>query len=106
MFGDVRDESGWRHLLDADVVLGCTDTHASRAALNNLASGYLLPVIDVGTKAGAHTNADLAVLVAEVSVLTVVTPCLGAAGGSLQRSSEQRTSPRVSGRNSCARATS
>ncbi len=76
VFGDVRDESTWRELLDADIVLGCTDTHGSRAALNDLASAYLLPVIDVGTQAGARKDADLAALVAEVSILTPVTPCL------------------------------
>src|SRR5205823_6424926 len=66
----------WRELLDADMVIGCTDTHGSRAALNDLVSAYLLPVIDVGVQAGAKKNADLAALVAEISVLTPVTPCL------------------------------
>jgi molybdopterin/thiamine biosynthesis adenylyltransferase len=76
VFGDVRDEPVWRELLDVDVVLGCTDTHGSRAALNDLAGAYILPTIDVGTKAGTRRNADLAALVAEVSVVTPVTPCL------------------------------
>lgn len=80
LFGDVRDEPVWRELLDVDVVLGCTDTHGSRAILNDLASGYLLPVIDVGVQAGAKKNADLAALVAETSVLTPVTPCLWCRG--------------------------
>jgi len=78
--GDVRDEPAWRELLDVDVVLGCTDTHGSRAMLNDLASVYLLPVIDVGVQAGAKRNADLAALVAEISVLTPVTPCLWCRG--------------------------
>jgi hypothetical protein len=76
IFGDVRDESVWRDLLDVDVIICCTDTHGSRASLNDLAGAYFLPVIDVGTQAGARKNADLAALVAEVSVLTPVTPCL------------------------------
>ena len=76
VFGDVRDEPVWRELLDVDVVLGCTDTHGSRATMNELAGGYLLPTIDVGTQAGTRRNTDLAALVAEVSVLTPVTPCL------------------------------
>lgn len=74
--GDVRDELVWRGLLDVDVILGCTDTHGSRAAINDLSTAYLLPVIDVGTQAGARRSADLAALVAEVSILTPVTPCL------------------------------
>jgi molybdopterin-synthase adenylyltransferase len=74
--GDVRSEAVFRHLLDADVVLCATDSHGSRAVLNDLASTYLLPVIDVGVQAGGRRNADLAALVAEISVLTPVTPCL------------------------------
>lgn len=76
VFGDVRHEHVFRNLLDADVVLCCTDTHGSRGVLNDLASVYLLPVIDVGAQAGAKRSGDLAALVAEVSVLTPVTPCL------------------------------
>jgi molybdopterin-synthase adenylyltransferase len=75
VFGDVRHERVFRELLDVDVVLCCTDTHGSRAVLNDLASLYLLPVIDVGVKAGAK-DTELAALVAEVSVLTPATPCL------------------------------
>jgi hypothetical protein len=74
--GDVRHEGTFRHLLDADVVLCATDSHGSRAVLNDLASTYLLPVIDVGVQAGGRKNADLAALVAEVCVITPVTPCL------------------------------
>ena len=74
--GDVRRERAFRELLDADVVMCATDTHGSRAVLNDLASAYMLPVIDVGAQAGAKKNGDLAVLAVEVSVLTPVTPCL------------------------------
>jgi ThiF family len=80
VFGDVRHEHVFREVLDADVVLCCTDTHGSRAVLNDLASVYLLPAIDVGVQAGAKKNADLAALVAEISVLTPVTPCLWCRG--------------------------
>jgi hypothetical protein len=76
VFGDVRDELVWKGLLDVDVILGCTDTHGSRAAINDLSSAYLLPVIDVGTQAAARNGVNLAALVAEISVLTPVTPCL------------------------------
>lgn len=74
--GDVRVESVFRHLLDVDVVISGTDTHGSRAVINDLASTYLLPVIDVGVQAGAKRNGGLAALVAEVRVLTPTTPCL------------------------------
>jgi len=74
--GDVSWESVFRQLLDVDVVISGTDTHGSRAVINDLASAYLLPVIDVGVQAGAKRNGDLAALVAEVRVLTPATPCL------------------------------
>ncbi len=74
--GDVRVESVFRHLLDVDVVISGTDTHGSRAVINDLASTYLLPVIDVGVQAGAKRSGGLAALVAEVRVLTPTTPCL------------------------------
>ncbi len=73
--GDVRTEAVFRTLLDADVVLMGTDTHGSRAVVNDLASTYLLPVIDVGTRVGDRKG-SLSGLVAEVRVLTPVTPCL------------------------------
>jgi hypothetical protein len=78
--GDVRSEPIFRALLDADVVICGTDTHGSRAAMNELASPYLLPVIDVGVRVGAKTSGALAALVAELRVLTPVTPCLWCRG--------------------------
>lgn len=74
--GDVRTESVFRRLLDCDVVLSGTDTHGSRAVINDLASAYLLPVIDVGVQAGAMRNGGLAALAADLRVLTPTTPCL------------------------------
>ena len=53
-----------------------TDTHGSRAVVNDLASAYLLPVIDVGVRVGAKANGALSGLVAEVRILTPKTPCL------------------------------
>lgn len=74
--GDVREQHTFRALLDTDIVICATDTHGSRAVLNDLAAAYLLPVIDVGVQAGGRKNAGLAALVAEIAVLTPVTPCL------------------------------
>lgn len=78
--GDVRQEETFRHLLDADVVFSATDTHGSRAIVNELASTYLLPVIDVGVRVGARTASRLSGLLAEVRVLTATTPCLWCRG--------------------------
>lgn len=74
--GDVRVERIFRELLDADVVLAGTDTHGSRAVVNDLASTYLLPVIDVGVRVGGKSDRRLCGLLAEVRVLTPNTPCL------------------------------
>jgi len=74
--GDIRYEPVFRQVLDADIVICATDTHGSRAIVNELASAYLLPVVDVGVQAGAKKNADLAALVAEICVLTPLTPCM------------------------------
>jgi molybdopterin/thiamine biosynthesis adenylyltransferase len=76
VLGDVRTEAVFRTLLDADIVLCGTDTHGSRAVLNDLASAYLLPVIDVGVRVGTKTGGVLTGLLAEVRVLTPTTPCL------------------------------
>jgi len=78
--GDLREEKVFRNLLDVDVVLNATDTHGSRAIVNELASKYLLPVIDVGVRVGAKAGNRLSALVAEVRVLTPTTPCLWCRG--------------------------
>jgi len=78
--GDVRIEPVFRRLLDVDVVLSCTDTHGSRAVLNDLASSYLLPVIDVGVRVGSRPGGSLCGLTSEIRVLTPMTPCLWCRG--------------------------
>ncbi len=77
---DVRTERVFRHLLDTDIVLAGTDTHGSRAVINDLASAYLLPVIDIGVRVGSKANNVLSGLVAEIRVLTPTTPCLWCRG--------------------------
>jgi len=78
--GDVRTETVFRRLLDVDVVLCGTDSHGSRAVMNDLPSTYLLPVIDVGVRVGSRDEGSLAGLTAEVRVLTPSTPCLWCRG--------------------------
>jgi molybdopterin/thiamine biosynthesis adenylyltransferase len=74
--GDVRTEVVFRTLLDADVVINGTDTHGSRAIINELASTYLLPVIDAGVRVSAKTSNCLCGLFADIRILTPDTPCL------------------------------
>ena len=46
--GNVLDEEVLDALLRADLILNCTDTQHSRAALGDLAAHYLLPSLDIG----------------------------------------------------------
>ena len=45
--GNILDDGVLDELLRCDLVLGCTDTQHSRAALSDFASHYLLPSLDV-----------------------------------------------------------
>jgi hypothetical protein len=45
-----------RLLADTDFVFCCTDSHGSRAVLNQLAYQYLVPMIDMGVVIAAHNN--------------------------------------------------
>ncbi len=46
--GDVTYVKTARELLNADVIFGCTDSHGSRAVLQQVAYQYLIPCIDMG----------------------------------------------------------
>jgi molybdopterin-synthase adenylyltransferase len=66
--GDVVDCEVLRRLAACDLMLGCTDSHASRAVLNALAYQYAVPLIDIatvlrgeqGTVRGAYADVRLA----------------------------------------------
>jgi molybdopterin/thiamine biosynthesis adenylyltransferase len=45
-----------KRLIDTDFVFGCTDSHGSRAVLNQLAYQYLVPVIDMGVVIATHNQ--------------------------------------------------
>ena len=47
--GDIVHESVARHLVDADVIFCCTDSHGSRSVVQQVAYQYLIPCIDIGT---------------------------------------------------------
>lgn len=77
--GDVRVEDAFRALLDTDVVICGTDTHGSRAIVNELPSAFLLPVIDVGVRVGSR-GPSLNGLLAELRLLMPSRPCLWCRG--------------------------
>lgn len=72
---DVADAASARVLLDADVVLCCTDSQGSRYVLSQLAYQYLLPIIDMGiviqTGAGGVSHVS-----GRVQMLAPGLPCL------------------------------
>ena len=47
--GDIVHASVARHLVDADVIFSCTDSHGSRSVIQQVAYQYLIPCIDIGS---------------------------------------------------------
>jgi len=47
--GDITRTQTALHLRDVDFIFGCTDSHGSRAVLQQIAYQYLIPCIDVGS---------------------------------------------------------
>ena len=47
--GDIVHESVARHLVDADMIFCCTDSHGSRSVVQQVAYQYLIPCIDIGS---------------------------------------------------------
>lgn len=72
--GNVLDEDVLDQLLLCDLVLGCTDSQHSRAALGDFASHYLLPCLDVAVLMRAK-NGKLTEQVGEIARYTPEEPC-------------------------------
>lgn len=73
--GDIRSENVFRAVLDADVVISATDTHGSRAIVNDMCTAYAMPVIDLGARVSTR-GAEVEGLWAERRLLTPDRPCL------------------------------
>lgn len=72
--GNVLDANVLDQLLLCDLVLGCTDSQHSRAALGDFASHYLLPCLDVAVLMRAK-NGILTEQVGEIARYTPDEPC-------------------------------
>jgi len=72
--GNVLDENVFDQLLLCDLVLGCTDSQHSRAALGDFACHYLLPCLDVAVLMRAK-NRRLTEQVGEIARYTPDEPC-------------------------------
>ncbi len=77
--GDVADIDVARSLVGCDAIFSCTDSHASRAILNQLAYQYLIPLFDVGVgivaKEGVITH-----VAGRIQMAAPGLPCLICAG--------------------------
>lgn len=72
--GNVLDDSVLDEILRCDIVLGCTDTQHSRAALGDYATHYLLPCID-GAVLMRMRNGALIEQVGEIARYSGEDPC-------------------------------
>lgn len=59
--GDVMNRSCARALLACDFIFSCTDSHGSRAVLNQIAYQYFIPTIDVGVQITAQRDSALSI---------------------------------------------
>ncbi len=102
--GDVTYIETAKRLLDSDAIFACTDSHASRAILNQLAYQYYIPVFDVGVgivaSKGKVTHITGRVQMASPGVACLV--CAGVLDGAavrreLQTESERAADPYITG---------
>ncbi len=77
--GDVVRTSVARRLVDADVILCCTDSHGSRSVVQQLAYQFLLPCIDVGSTITANAG-EITEIFGRVQLLGPDQPCLWCTG--------------------------
>jgi molybdopterin/thiamine biosynthesis adenylyltransferase len=72
---DVVLQSSLRRLLDCDIIFCCTDSHASRAVLNQLAYQFYVPCLDMGVVINAERG-HISHLQARTQLLAPGLPCL------------------------------
>lgn len=76
---DVVRASVARHLVEADLLFSCTDSHGSRAVIQQVAYQYLIPCIDVGSTIVA-TSGKVTSIFGRVQLLGPDQPCLWCTG--------------------------
>lgn len=72
--GDLLDEAVLDELARCDVILGCTDSNYARAALGDIASHYLVPVLDLAVQMRAE-NGILREQIGEIGRYAPGLPC-------------------------------
>jgi hypothetical protein len=72
--GDVLDDTVLDELVRCDLILGCTDSNYARAALGDIASHYLVPVLDLAAQMRAE-NGSLQEQIGEIARYGPGLPC-------------------------------
>lgn len=75
LLASVIEERGARPLLDCDFIFCCTDSHGSRAVVNQLAYQYGVPTIDIGIRIDA-SDSRVQRVTTRVQMLAAGLPCL------------------------------
>jgi molybdopterin-synthase adenylyltransferase len=75
ILGDVADQLVAARLTECDVIFSCTDSHASRAIVGQLAYQYLIPTIDMGVSISVR-GGKLTHITGRVQLLAPGLPCL------------------------------
>lgn len=73
--GDVADDAAASALKSCDFIFCCTDSHASRAIVGQLAYQYLIPTIDMGVSLSVR-GGQLTHITGRVQLLAPGLPCL------------------------------
>jgi molybdopterin/thiamine biosynthesis adenylyltransferase len=77
--GDIVDDHTAKLLLDCDFIFLCTDSHASRAVVNQITYQYLIPCIDMGV-AIHSANGSINHIVGRAQMISSGLPCLICSG--------------------------
>ena len=73
--GDVVHAQIARQLLSADLIFGCTDSHGSRAVMQQVAYQYLIPCIDLGVTIAVR-HGSISHIFGRVQLLSPTLACL------------------------------
>lgn len=77
--GDVSRESVARRLIDADVIMCCTDSHGSRSVIQQVSYQHLIPCIDMGSTI-IQDKGEVTGIFGRVQLLAPGLPCLWCSG--------------------------
>jgi len=77
--GDVSRDSVARRLIDADVIMCCTDSHGSRSVIQQVSYQHLIPCIDMGSTI-IQNMGEVTGIFGRIQLLSPSLPCLWCSG--------------------------